>query len=169
MVSTLEEEKSTGETVVAPPVGIAFLISQVGAHAAFLFGEQLKSLGLAVHHAGILRMLGSNPGLTQQALSGLLGVFPSQLVRLIDELEHRKLLKRRKDPADRRSYRLHLTRAGEKTLAQIGALTGELEQTLFAALNDAERNVLQDLLTRMVEQQRIVTGAHPAYRQLGKR
>jgi DNA-binding MarR family transcriptional regulator len=149
-----------------PPVGGAFLVSQVGAHAALVFGERLAALDLKPHHAGILRMLGSNPGLTQQALSELLGVFPSQLVRFLDSLEERQLIERRDTPGDRRSYRLRLTRKGRSVLTRIGELTQELERDLFAALSATETRVLEELLARVVAQQRITPGVHPAYKQL---
>lgn len=152
---------------MAPPsVGPAFLVSQVGAHAALAFTDKLVSLDLKPHHAGILRMLGTNPGLTQKVLSTLLGIFPSQLVPLLDELESRKLVGRRDNPDDRRSYHLHLTAAGRKTLAKIGALTLTLEREMFAALNAKEKHLLTDLLARIATQQQITPGVHPAYRQL---
>ena len=111
-------------------------------------------------------MLGSNPGLTQQALSELLGVFPSQLVRFLDSLEEQQLIERRDTPGDRRSYRLHLTRKGRSVLARIGELTQELERDFFAALSVAENRLLQELLSRVVAQRNITPGVHPAYKQL---
>jgi DNA-binding MarR family transcriptional regulator len=152
--------------VKPPAVGVAFLVSQVGAHAALAFGDRLVTLDLKPHHAGILRMLGSNPGLTQQALSELLGVFPSQLVRFLDSLEEQQLIERRDTPGDRRSYRLHLTRKGRSVLARIGELTQELERDFFAALSVAENRLLQELLSRVVAQRNITPGVHPAYKQL---
>lgn len=113
-------------------------------------------------------MLGSNPGLTQQALSELMGVFPSQLVRLLDFLEEQQLIERRDTPEDRRSYRLHLTEKGRSTLMKVGKLTQELEQDLFATLSDRELSLLRELLTRVVAQQQITPGVHPAYKQLGR-
>ena len=153
----------------APAVGGAFLVSQVGAHAANGFARRLSRLRLKPHDAGILRMLGSNPGLTQQALSKILGVFPSQLVALIDGLEDRRLIERRSSPEDRRRYELHLTNAGRKTLSEIGKLTVQLEDDLFAALNKRELDLFCQFLRRIVAQQEITPGVHPAYKQIGRR
>ena len=164
---TVENSKPDKDAALKPPpVGAAFLVSQVGAHAALAFGERLSALGLKPHHAGILRMLGSNPGLTQQALSELLGVFPSALVRFLDLLEEQQLIERRDAPDDRRSYRLHLTRKGRSVLARIGEVTQELERDLFSALSAADTRVLTELLGRVVAQQQITPGVHPAYKQL---
>lgn len=150
----------------APHVGVAFLLSQVGAHAAYAFEERLSAMELKPHHAGLLRMLGANPGLSQQELSDLFGVFPSRLVVLLDQLETRRLIERRDDPSDRRGHRLKLTNAGRKSLARIGELTRGLENDLCSSLSDAQRETLTGLLARIVAQQKITPAVHPAYRKL---
>src|SRR3954447_23474086 len=99
-----------------PRVGVSFLLSQVGAHAANSFEERLIAMELKPHHAGILRMLGSNPGLSQQELSDVFGIFPSRLVALLDQLEARRFIERRPNASDRRGHRVHLTTAGRRAL-----------------------------------------------------
>jgi len=151
------------EAVVSKPprVGIAFLLSQAGAHAALLFTERLATLDLQPHDAGILRMLGANSGLSQRALCDLFGIFPSRLVALLDGLEAKKLVERRDD-----CFSLHLTKLGRESLVKIGRITRALESDLFAALSAKEQAQLHDLLTRIVSQQHIAPGVHPAYRTL---
>jgi DNA-binding MarR family transcriptional regulator len=161
----ISESNDIGNGQNSPPVGVAFLLSQVGAHAAIDFSERLRVLNLKPHDAGILRILGSNPGITQQALSAMLGIFPSRLVALLDGLEGRKLIDRRNSPEDRRSYQLHLTRSGRTALTSIGRLTNQLEKHLLAALTEVEKKSLFDLLSRIVSQQQITPGVHPAYRE----
>jgi DNA-binding MarR family transcriptional regulator len=150
----------------APQVGVAFLLSQVGAHAAHDFERRLSGLKLKPHHAGLLRMLGANPGLSQQELSDLFGVFPSRLVVLLDQLERQRLIERRDNPSDRRGHRLLLTKAGRQALASIGRLTRGLESDLCASLSYAQRKTLTRLLARIVAQQNITPAVHPAYRKL---
>jgi DNA-binding MarR family transcriptional regulator len=153
-------------TFTNPSVGPSFLLSQAGAHAALRFSELLEGVGLKPHHAGILRMLGFNPGMTQQTLSQTLSVFPSQLVLLVDFLERRQLIERKDSPHDRRQYNLYLTRDGRRTLAEIGRLTGDLEEELFTALNKTEIETLRALLRRIIAHQQITPGVHPAFKQL---
>ena len=150
--------------VNSPPVGAAFLLSQVGAHAAGSFGQRLSAIGLTSQHVGIIRMMGSNAGMTQQQLASLFGIFPSRLVALLDELESMKLVMRRDNPADRRSYLLHLTAAGRRRLEQVAVITGQLEDDLFSALRPSELETLATLLLRIVSQQKITPAVHPAYR-----
>lgn len=151
-------------SVKSPRVGLAFLLSQVGAHAAACFGQRLSTIGITPQHAGLLRMLGANPGMTQQAIARLFGILPSRLVTLLDELEHMKLVSRRSSPADRRSYHLHVTAAGRRCIIRIADITQGLEEDLFLSLNAAEREAMADQLSRVIAQQSITPAVHPAYR-----
>ena len=123
-------------------------------------------MDLKPHHAGLLRMLGSNPGLSQQELCDLFGIFPSRLVLLLDQLQKRHLIERRDNSSDRRGHRLHLTKEGRKALTAIGRLTIKLETDLCAALTDPEKATLVSLLARIVAQQNITPAVHPAYQKL---
>jgi DNA-binding MarR family transcriptional regulator len=150
----------------SPRVGLAFLVSQVGAHAAGAFAEALTALDLRPMHAGILRILATGQPFTQRSLSARLGVLPSQLVGLIDALERRSLVERRRDAADRRNNHLSLTSAGLAAHHEIERLTVSLEQDLFATLSPAERATLLDLVSRVAAQRGLVAGVHPAWRSL---
>jgi DNA-binding MarR family transcriptional regulator len=150
-----------------PTAALAFLISQVGAHGAVKFAERLAPLNLTPPHAGILKVIKQADGLSQQALGETLGMFPSRLVMMLDELEQRGLVERRDNPADRRSYALHLTKAGRETLEQIGRIAREHQDALCAALDESERAQLTNFLTRIAAQQQLTPGVHPGYRRLG--
>jgi DNA-binding MarR family transcriptional regulator len=144
--------------------GPAFLLAQVGAHAASKFAERLAELKLVPAHAGILRILGATPAITQQALATELGTLPSRLVALMDELESKGLLERRPHESDRRSYALHLTDAGQSTLQAIGRIAREHQQTLLADLSEEEQQQLAALLQRVADQQGLIPRVHPGYR-----
>src|SRR5215467_1341424 len=155
------EQKRRGST--------AFLLAQIGAHAAGQFGQRLTSLRLTRPHAGILRLIGLSPGLSQQELARRLAILPSQLVALLDELEERGLIERRQDATDRRTYALHLTTAGRNVLEQIGRIAREHDDAVCAALHVDERQQLNALLGRIAEQQGLTPGVHPGYRSLGRK
>jgi DNA-binding MarR family transcriptional regulator len=146
---------------------VAFLLSQVGAHASARFAERLEPLGLKPMHAGILGVIERADGLSQQALGDRLGLFPSRLVGVIDDLEGRGLVERRNSPTDRRSYALYLTGAGRKALEQMRRVAYEHQDALCAALDDAERAQLAGLLARIAAQQGLTPGVHPGFRKLG--
>lgn len=143
--------------------GAAFLLAQIGAHAASKFAERLAELQLVPAHAGIFRILAGRPAITQQALATALRALPSRLVALIDELESRGLLERRPHETDRRSYALHLTEAGRSTLQAIGRIAREHQQTLLAGLSEEEQRQLAALLQRVADHQGLTPGVHPGY------
>jgi DNA-binding MarR family transcriptional regulator len=160
--------KKPTKAAVSPRVGLAFLLSQVGAYAATLFGDRLAPLGLKPYDAGILRILERNSGLTQTAICGILGMFPSRLVLILDALVRRRLIERRAHSSDRRSHVIHLTEEGHATAAAIEHLTDELERDLFAKLTKGNADHLCRTLKSLVTQHGISPGVHPAYRQLAE-
>ena len=123
-------------------------------------------MGLVPAHAGILRLVQAAEGLSQQMLGGELGVLPSRLVVLIDELEQRGLLERRDHPTDRRSYALYLTDKGRQTLGEIGRVAREHQEILCAALSESERAQLSSLLGRIADEQGLRPGVHPGFSRL---
>jgi DNA-binding MarR family transcriptional regulator len=146
---------------------VAFLLSQVGAHSAARFAERLAPLGLTPPHAGILRAIERNDGLSQQALGETLGIYASRLVGVLDELEGRGLVERRASPTDRRTHALYLTEAGHRALEEITRVAREHQEALCAALDRAELEQLAGLLTRIAEEQQLKPGVHPGFRKLG--
>lgn len=147
-----------------PPT--AFLLAQVGAHAAAKFAERLAVLELSPPHAGILRMLNATPGVTQQALAAALRMQPSRLVAVMDELEAKELVERRANPEDRRSHALHLTPKGGAMLESVGRIGQQHQQALLTSLSDGEQHQLAGLLQRIAEEQGLVPGVHPGYSRM---
>jgi DNA-binding MarR family transcriptional regulator len=139
----------------------AFLLAQVGSHAASKFAE--REIQLVPAHAGILRILAATPAITQQALAAALGTLPSRLVALVDELEGKGLVERKSDETDRRRYALCLTQEGVSMLQAIGRIAREHQQALLASLSAEEQRQLSALLQRVASQQGLLKGVHPGY------
>ena len=146
----------------------AFLLAQVGAQAAIQFGERLAGLRLSRPDAGILRLVAQSPGLTQRELGRRLSIVPSRLVALLDELQQKGLIERRRDRQDRRSHALHLTPSGRNTSEQVGRIAREHDDALCAALSKDEKLQLNALLRRIAQGQKLIAGVHPGYRLMGR-
>src|SRR5580658_5461511 len=146
----------------------AFLLSQLGAHAAAQFAERLGVLELTPADAGILRLLGAEAGLSQQELATKLQIHPSRLVAILDNLEKRGFVERRANPDDRRLYSLHLTQAGGEVLEKIGSVARKHQDALLSGISGEERNTLATLLLRIADQQGLVRGVHPGYQRMGR-
>ena len=73
------------------------------------------------------------------------------MVYLLDELEERGLIERVRNPADRRSFLIHLTSTGAEIQRNAAAALAEQADTLLAPLDAAERRQLVDLLRRVAD------------------
>jgi DNA-binding MarR family transcriptional regulator len=146
----------------------AFLLAQVGAHAASRFAERLNALQLSPPDAGVLRLLRMSAGISQQELAARLRIHPSRLVAIVDNLEKRKFVERKVNPDDRRLYSLQLTNRGVEILGQIGKVAREHQDALLSALNSEERVELALLLHKVADQQGLARGVHPGYQRLRK-
>jgi DNA-binding MarR family transcriptional regulator len=144
----------------------AFLLAQVGGHAAARFGERLAPLELTRPHAGVLRAIAARPGLSQQELATVLAVVPSRLVILVDQLEERAFVERHDHPEDRRLYALYLTQRGVQAMADIGRVAKAHNEALCASLSAGEQAQLVGLLERIADEQKLTPGVHPGFRQL---
>jgi DNA-binding MarR family transcriptional regulator len=144
----------------------AFLLAQVGAHAAARFAERLGPLGLTPAHVGSLRIIAASEGASQQEVATRLGMFPSRLVALVDELQERGLVKRVENARDRRTYALVLTTEGRELLERIGRVAREHQDSLLTSLSGEERELLAALLRRIADQQGLQPGVHPGFARL---
>ena len=148
---------------------VAFLLAQLGAYAAERFGERAAALDFTRPQAGLLRLISREPGLSQQAVARRLGTPPSRLVALVDGLEQRGLIERRRNPGDRRNYALHPTAAGEQAMAALSQASLEHEQAISAPLTEAERAQLSKLLGKLAAAHGLVPGVQPGYRSLSEK
>lgn len=148
------------------PTGAAFLLAQLGAHAADRFADRITHLGIRPAHAGILRFIARTPGLNQQRLANFLGILPSRMVLLIDELAEKGLVQRRRSAKDRRHSELVLTRKGEHTLKALSKIVVAHEADLCGALTREERDTLARLGRKIVRHQGLTPDVHPGYRNL---
>jgi DNA-binding MarR family transcriptional regulator len=148
------------------PTGAAFLIAQLGAHAADRFGEKTEALNLSPPQAGILRLIAMTPACNQRALARRLGVLPSRMVMLIDELAERKLVTRGQSQKDRRHSELSLTKAGQRMFERLSLVGAKHEADICAALSEEEKVILAALCRKIADQQGLTPGVHPGYRKL---
>lgn len=141
--------------------GFAYLLVQLGTHAARLFAGRLAPLGLELRHAGMLFRLAANEGRSQQAIGELIGLNPTRMVFLVDELEQRALVERRRNDADRRSYALYLTDSGRDKLRQVTEVAGRHQAQLGGSLSAQERAQLTALLRKLAAEQGITEQSLP--------
>ena len=141
--------------------GLAFLLVQIGFHAARQFGDLLAPLGIEQRQAGMLTRLAANQGRSQQAIAEMIGVNATRMVFLVDELERLGLVERRRNPADRRSHALYLTDEGTAMLARVKAVAAQHEARIAAGLTDDDRVQAIRLLRRIAREQGLAARGLP--------
>lgn len=136
-----------------PPEPLAsapgFLLSWNGQRTAHTFAEALKPLGLRPHHFGVLTLIDTEPGSTQQELVDRSMIDPSSMVTVIDELQALGLAERRPHPGDRRKHAVHLTAEGHEMLERARASAARTAEQLLAPLDAKERETLRRLLRKL--------------------
>ncbi len=110
------------------------------------FNATLAALDLRPAQYSILTIIRDNPGLSQMALSQVLGIVRSGLVPVLDGLESRRLLERAPSASDRRSHALHLTDEGTRLLDSADALVQQHEKRLMKKLGARGHKELIEIL-----------------------
>jgi DNA-binding MarR family transcriptional regulator len=110
--------------------------------------EAFESLGLTTALFALLNVLGTHQGAIQQELGAAMGIDPSTMVSLIDQLEAAGLAKRRPRPTDRRAREVVITPKGRRALKQARELALQVEDEVLRGLTASERRQLLTLLRR---------------------
>src|SRR4051812_6286561 len=140
-----------------------FLMARVGYLVKGRVLEEFEEAGFSMYQYSVLAILGEGACERQATMADLLGLDRSQLVGVLDSLEERKLVERRRDQHDRRRQTVTLTADGQRQLVELRAIVNRIESTVLAPLDDETRSALHDALLTVAAQSdpRFVAGAAP--------
>jgi DNA-binding MarR family transcriptional regulator len=127
----------------------SFLLKRLGFVIKERMMEALEETGLSGYHHAVLALLHEEPRETQGMIADALGYDRSHLVGILDELEEKGLVERRRDPSDRRRHLVSLTPAGDEALARLRAIAKQVDDEFFKPLDAEERKTLKALLARL--------------------
>jgi DNA-binding MarR family transcriptional regulator len=135
---------------VKPPFELvcstAFLLKRLGHAVKERSIEAYEAAGANPFYYSVLAVLEEGARDTQAKIADALGYDRSWLVGLLDELEAKGLIERRRDPEDRRRHVVSLTPAGKKKLAELRKIAKGIENELLDSLDDEQRAQLHELL-----------------------
>ncbi len=133
------------------------LLVKMGRAAERWFTDELKPTGLTPKHVGVLFEVDARPT-SQQALIDSIGVDPSKLVGILNDLEAEGLVVRRRDPEDRRRHIVELSEEGRARLAAAKQASSKVEDRLFAGLDAEERKQLHGVLAQVADSSGVLEG-----------
>jgi DNA-binding MarR family transcriptional regulator len=143
-------------TRVGPPkellTSAAFMLKRLGFMLKDRTMEAFEDTGMTPYHHAVLALLHEDPRETQAMIADALGYDRSHLVGVLDELEERALIERRRDPTDRRRHLVSLTKDGEQALERLRAVSKQIEDEFFRPLDAKERKTLNELLLRLARE-----------------
>jgi DNA-binding MarR family transcriptional regulator len=123
-------------------IGYALRRAQVAVFADFM--SHIGAAGLRPAQFSVLLVVRETPGLKQSVVADRLGIQRTNFVAMVDDLQRRGWLDRR--PADRRSYALHLTPAGEDKVLEAHAMHVAMERRIGRLLGPGGKAVFLEQL-----------------------
>lgn len=113
--------------------------------------EALEGENLTPLEFGVLRHLEEEPNIDQSGLAERLGVDRNNASLLVERLQSKGFVERRVNGDDRRARLLRLTSRGAKLHDRVLPKAQASHQRILAVLKPAERELLLDLLVRVIE------------------
>jgi len=115
------------------------------------YDRRVAELGITRAQWRVMLILGRNPGMKQVELADRLDVEPISACRIIDRLEEAGLVERRRDPSDRRVWRLSLTERAEPIRDRLGELAEGMTLEAFAGISAEQLESMRDAMARIRE------------------
>ncbi len=145
------------EALIACP---DFVLSTLAVSVTHLVETAIEPLGLRMRHYRFLRMLLQGGPQRQSAVGAALGIDRTSVVALIDELEAGNLVRRERDPDDRRAYVVVLTAKGRRAAQRAVESVSVAEAAMFGPLTATEKGDLQILATRLLAERGPIADRH---------
>ena len=129
---------------------LGFLLSRASGQVVRATNAALAEHGLRVRQYSVLVLAcEAAEGLSQRELATVLGLDPSQVVLLVDELAAAGLVERQAPEVDRRTRLVVPTQEGRRVREAAGRAADAAVEAPLSLLGEAERDRLRDMLTRI--------------------
>lgn len=135
---------------VLVPHGFGYRLRLLSQLQARRFQERLTPYGLTPFHWLVLCCLWIEDGLATSTICDRLEQVGGTLTGVLDRMEERGLVRRERDPSDRRIWRIWLTEDGEKFKDILPPIVRELKEESMAGISTPERETLSRLLDRAI-------------------
>src|SRR5882724_12273321 len=125
---------------------LPYLLNRAGARIAASFSDKVRPLGATLQMWRVLAALREQDGRRMGDLSMTTSIEVSTLTRLVDNMEKKGLVTRRRDADDTRAVLLHVTAAGKRLTRRILPIAERYEQVALRGFSAAEAETLKAAL-----------------------
>jgi len=144
----MDDSEIRPPTLLALPSYLAGNVARIGHRLLF---EVLTAHDLRLAHFAVLTAISDFGPLAQHELADRLDLNRSHLVGYVDDVEQRGLVRRDRDPDDRRRQHVALTSSGQTLLERLQEVARHSQTEFLQALSERERQTLTALLRRILD------------------
>lgn len=134
-----------------------YRLGVIGARLEAVYRRRVDRLGLTPKQVGLLAVLDTRDGLSQREVATSLGVAPSLVVSLVDDLLAADLVTRTRRATDRRVQEVRVSASGREVLAKAAESAVQLEAEVREALTPTADDALGEVLDGLDEATRGLT------------
>lgn len=128
---------------------LPYLLNRAGARIATAFGEEVRPLGATLQIWRVLAALRESDGRRMGDLSATTSIDVSTLTRLVDSMEKKGLVVRRRDPADARAVVLYVAPEGRRLTRRLLPIAERYENVALQGFDAKEAQQLRAALRRL--------------------
>ena len=129
---------------------VVVLLARASGAALRTANAALEPFGFRARHYATVKIAAEGGGVPQRQIGAVLGLDPSAVVALVDDLESLGLVQRQPDPDDRRTRLVSPTTAGLAMLEAVSPVVGRVPERSMGGLTATERETFLHLLRRVI-------------------
>ena len=150
MPSTPVEQTICQWQQVLAPFNMGYRIKLLSQLLSRAFSERLEPFGLTPFHWLVLCCLWTEDGLPTSSIGDKLQQVGGTLTGVLDRMEERQLIRRERDPRDRRIWRIWLTDAGRELEDVLPPIAVELREQAMQGISVEDREKMSNLIDRAI-------------------
>ncbi len=128
---------------------LPYLLNRAGARIADAFAKEARRRGVTLQMWRVLAALHQKDGQAVGELARMTSIDVSTLSRLLDQMQQRRLVSRRRNGQDQRSVAIHRSAAGEAVTEELIPVALAYERQAAIGLDSRQEKVLKDMLRRL--------------------